>query len=56
MDNFTMPDSAFKADRRETEESLAKLNKRVSDLESDVKKLAELVIQLIHTQNSGGNA
>lgn len=44
MDNFTMPDSAFAADKASTEKELKDLRQRVSDLENIVHKLV-LVLQ-----------
>lgn len=43
MDNYTMPDSAFKADKYKTERELAELRNRVQALEEAVRIVAESI-------------
>lgn len=41
MDNYTMPDSAFKADKATTEKELSELKKRVQALEEAVRIIGQ---------------
>ncbi len=43
MDSYTMPDSAFKADKVTTERELAELRKRVQALEEALRIIAESI-------------
>lgn len=47
MDNFEMPDSAFKADKRETERDLSDLKKRVTNLEDKVRQLSLIILDFM---------